>query len=120
MANEDMRELVEQVWRELGPGYTESIYHNALEVLLRQHHMQYETERIIPVTFQNHVVGNLRADLIVDGAVVELKSVRTLTEPNRDQIKTYMKLLHSDKGYLVNFGSQLQFEELNSRDIFPT
>ena len=115
-----MLELVHSVWDELGPGYTESIYHNALEVLLRREGVPYETERIIPVVFQNHVVGNLRADIILRDCVIEWKSVKSLTEPNRIQIKLYMKLLQCGKGLLVNFGSdQLQVEEFTLSECTP-
>jgi GxxExxY protein len=113
--------LVRAVWEELGPGYTESIYHNALEVLLRRNGVSYETERIIPVCFQNHVVGNLRADIILQDCIIELKSVKSLTEPNRTQIKLYMKLLKVERGILVNFGSdQFQIEEFRLSECTPT
>ena len=113
-----IKRLVEQVYQTLGPGYTEGIYHNALEVLLRKNRMSYETERIIPITFENHVIGNLRADLIVDGSlIVELKSTRTLTGANRLQLQTYMHLLGITDGLLVNFGSErgLQTEQVSGR-----
>jgi len=107
-----MIDLIKQVWDELGPGYSEAIYHNALEVVLRLNNIQYETERIIPVKFKGHVIGNLRADIILNDCVIELKSVRSLTEPNRDQIRNYMKILGHTKGYLVNFGPEFQMEEI--------
>ena len=113
-----IKRLVETVYQTLGPGYTEGIYHNALEVLLRKNRMSYETERIIPITFENHVIGNLRADLIVDGSIiVELKSTRTLTGANRLQLQTYMHLLGITNGLLVNFGSErgLQMEQVSGR-----
>jgi GxxExxY protein len=116
-----MLDLIRSVWEELGPGYTESIYHNALEVLLRREGVPYETERIIPVSFQNHVVGNLRADIILRDCIIELKSVKSLTEPNRTQIRLYMKLLNYQNGILVNFGSdQLQIEEFKLSECTPT
>jgi GxxExxY protein len=111
-----IKNLVENVWRTLGPGYTERIYHNALEVLLRKHGIAYETERIIPIVFENHVIGNLRADLIVAGSlIVELKSIRTLTAACRTQVQTYMHLLGITEGLLVNFGSErgLQMEQVS-------
>ena len=117
----EVEPLVRSVWDELGPGYTESIYHNALEVLLRRQGISYETERIIPVCFQNHVVGNLRADIILQDSIIELKSVKSLTEPNRTQIKLYMKLLGCRSGVLVNFGSdQLQIEHFTLSECIPT
>ena len=107
-----MQALAEQVWNELGPGYSESIYHKALEVLLREKNIPYETERIIPVTFHGHNVGHLRADLIIQGTIIiELKSVKNMTESCRQQLRNYMKLLNYSKGYLINFGSELEIEK---------
>jgi GxxExxY protein len=115
-----LEQLIKDVWDELGPGYSESIYHNALEVQLRENGIGYETERIIPVSFHGHVIGNLRADLILNDTIVELKSVRALTEPNRTQIQLYMKLLEKD-GVLVNFGpDKFQIEHFTLSKCIPT
>lgn len=101
--------LIQQVYEELGPGFTEAIYHNALEVLLRMNKIQYESERIIPVKFRGHVVGNVRSDLIIDReTVVELKSIKTLRSEDIQQTKMYMNLLGIQKGILVNFGPKLE------------
>jgi GxxExxY protein len=117
----DIESLARDVWGELGPGYTESIYHNALEVVLRQKGIPYETERIIPVRFLDHVVGNLRADIIIKDCIIELKSVKSLTEPNRTQIKLYMNLLKVPNGVLINFGSdQIQIENFTLSEYTPT
>jgi GxxExxY protein len=108
-----MQALAEQVWSELGPGYTESIYHKALEVLLREKNIPYETERIIPVPFHGHNVGHLRADLIIqETIVVELKSVKNMTESCRQQLRIYMKLLNYSTGFLINFGNELEIEKI--------
>jgi len=106
-----MLHIISQVWDTLGPGYSEAVYHNALEVSLRLAGIQYETERIIPIEYMGHVIGNMRADIILKDCIIELKSVRSITESNRDQIKIYMKLLNYSQGILVNYGSELQVEE---------
>jgi GxxExxY protein len=101
-----VRMISEHVWNSLGPGYSERVYHNAFEVALRMNSVCYETERIIPIFFQGHNVGNLRADLVIDQCIiVELKSVAKLKEENRNQIKNYMKLMKLNTGILVNFPS---------------
>jgi GxxExxY protein len=101
-----VRMVANHVWDSLGPGYSERVYHNAFEVALRMNSVSYETERIIPIFFQGHNVGNLRADLVIDQSViVELKSIVRLKEENRNQIKNYMKLMTLGTGILVNFPS---------------
>jgi len=116
-----VRMISEHVWNSLGPGYSERVYHNAFEVALRMNSVCYETERIIPIFFQGHNVGNLRADLVIDQCIiVELKSVAKLKEENRNQIKNYMKLMKLNTGILVNFPSvagQVEIEVFMSDNI---
>jgi len=99
-----IKQLATQVYSTLGPGFSESVYHNAMEVLLRKNNINYETERIIPIVFEEHTIGNLRADLIVDNnLIVELKAVRTINCAMKTQVKNYMKLTGIQQGLLINF-----------------
>lgn len=99
-----IRELCNRVYGELGPGYSERVYHNALEVLLRQNGISYETERIIPIVFEGHTIGNLRGDLIVNNeTIVELKATKSLVQMNRIQAENYIKLTGIPRALLVNF-----------------
>ena len=108
-----VRTLAERIHNRLGPGYSESVYHNAMEVELRAHGIPYETERIIPIEYEGHVIGNLRADLIIDKkTIVELKSTRNLNDAARIQAQQYMKLLGLPEAILINFGLELQIEEI--------
>ena len=92
--NEFIEKSVQKIWENLGSGYSERMYHNALEVCLRRANIPYETERIMPVVFDGHTLGNLRADLVVDGRyVIELKSTKTLRDEHRTQVRLYLKLL---------------------------
>jgi GxxExxY protein len=96
--------LANEIYRNLGPGYSERVYHNAFEVILRKKGIQYESERVIPIMFMGHAIGNVRADLVIEGeTVVELKSIKNLTSSTRIQVDNYMKLTGLKKGLLVNF-----------------
>ena len=111
-----LRNISNDIWESLGPGYSESVYHSAFEVALRNQGIYYETERIIPVFYSGQNVGNVRADLIIDRkVVVELKSVSKLNEVYRIQTRNYLKLLEIKTGYLINFPDKngpLEFEEI--------
>jgi GxxExxY protein len=97
-------EYANTIYDTLGSGYSERVYHNAMEVMLRQNGTPYETERVITIDYRGHTIGNLRADLIVDKSiVVELKAVKTLNDANRTQLKKYIELLGITKGILINF-----------------
>jgi len=112
--NDDLREIADNIWLSLGPGYSESVYHCAFEVALRKRKTPYETERIVPVFYDGQNVGHIRADLIIDRrVVVELKAVSKLNETYRIQTRNYMRLLNLDEGYLINFpdkSGSIEFE----------
>ena len=107
-----------QIWQTLGPGFSERVYHNAMEVCLRRACIPYETERIVPIMFMEHSLGNMRADLIVQGSlVVELKSVRSLKDEHRTQTSAYLRLLGLTDAILVNFPTHSDTVELED---FPS
>ena len=101
---ERVKEFAQVVYRDLGPGFSERVYHNAMEVLLRKEGIPYETERIVPVVFMGHTIGNMRADLIVDQSlVVELKATKALNQAMTTQAQKYLQLLNLPHALLVNF-----------------
>ena len=103
----DIEQLVRDVYSELGPGYSERVYHNAMEVLLREKGIRYESERHILVHFRGHVVGQLRADIIIDNRIIlELKAIKTLTGGMEQQARKYLDLTGLRTAYLVNFPLQ--------------
>jgi len=102
-----LREFVNTIYKDLGPGYNECVYHKAMEVILRAQGVQYESERIVPIVFQGHTIGNVRSDIIVEGRIVlEFKSVRALTDAAALQTRNYLRLMGLSLGYLINFGHQ--------------
>lgn len=108
--------MAKTIYDTLGPGFSEAIYHNALEVELRNSMMEYETERIIPISFKQHVVGNVRADLIVaKSIIIEIKAIAKLRPCDRLQLENYMKLTGCEFGILLNFGPSLEVEEVSSQ-----
>ena len=113
-----IRSVATRVWHSLGPGFSERVYHNAMEVGLRKLSIPYQTERIVPIMFDDHAIGNIRADLIVDSRViVELKSVKALKDEHRVQTRMYMRLLGLPEAVLINFpnsGNDLELEDLTS------
>ena len=99
----DIETLAKEVYT-LGAGYSECVYHNGMEVLLRKAGVPYETERIVPITFQGHVIGNVRADIIVNNEIVlEFKTIRALSDQNEIQARNYLNLTGLKKAYLINF-----------------
>ena len=103
----DIEKMMGEVFSELGPGYSERVYHNAVEVILRENRIPYESERHILVRFRGHVVGQLRADIIIDNSVIlELKAIKSLTDGMELQAQKYLDLTGLKTAYLVNFPLQ--------------
>jgi len=107
MTSLSVEDMMKEVYKELGPGYSERVYHNAIEVLLREKKIPYESERHILVRFRGHVIGQLRADIIIDSTtILELKAIKTLTDGMEQQVQKYLDLTGCSRGYLVNFPLQ--------------
>ena len=100
----DIIQIAKHVYQTLGSGHSERVYHNAMEVMLRKHNIQYETERIVPIVFEGHTIGNMRADLIVENTtIVELKSASKLNSAMKTQALNYLKLTGLRRALLINF-----------------
>ena len=99
-----IKEFANAIYKTLGCGHSERVYHNAMEVILRKNNIAYESERILPIEFEGHTIGNMRADLIINKKlIVELKSVKVLTPAMNQQTINYLNLTGLTEGLLVNF-----------------
>ena len=100
------------VHRELGPGYLEKVYENALAFAIQSCGLSVDQQVAIPAHFRGVVVGDFVADLIVEGRlIVELKAVSGLLPVHESQLVSYLKSTGIDVGLLINFGAQsLQFK----------
>lgn len=102
-----------EVHKIMGRGLLESIYHQCLKEELQHRNINFLTEMKIPVTYKNKELEiDFRCDLFVeDCLVVELKSVAEIITIYEAQVLTYMKLLKSPKGILINFNCNNIFSE---------
>jgi GxxExxY protein len=97
-----------KVHGELGPGFNERIYHNALIQTLEKNGLNYQTEKNIDVLFQGKLVGKLRLDLVVEDKVVtEIKALTgMLPKVFELQVLSYLKASELKVGLLINFGNK--------------
>lgn len=101
----------ERVREALGTHFSESIYHRALEVELRDKGVSYESEAVIPVVYGCKNVGSVRADLIVQNeVVVELKAVAKISSAHIGQVRNYMRLRGVQTGVVVNMSAEQSLE----------
>ena len=96
-----------KVHNELGPGFNERTYHNALVLDLKENGLTYKTEKVYKVSYKGESVGNFRADLIVeDNIIVELKALASnIPKIFESQVLSYLKASGLKTGLLVNFGN---------------
>ncbi len=109
-----------EVMKELGPGFVESIYKNALLIAMRQKGLQVEVERTFEVIFRGTVIGRYRTDLVVGQTViVELKCCESLAREHQAQLFNYLKVSRLPIGLLVNFRrGKLEWKRLQSNEEF--
>jgi GxxExxY protein len=93
-----------EVHRQLGPGFLESIYENALTVELRRCEVGFARQLAVPIVFRGVEVGLHRLDLFVEGQiVVELKAVKEITPTHFAIVRSYLKAAGREHGLILNF-----------------
>lgn len=103
-----------EVMNELGVGFLESVYKNALFFALREKGLLVETEKSFEVYFKSQKVGLYKADIVVEGlVVVELKCCKSLLPEHQAQVINYLVASNLPVGLLVNFNNkQLDYKRL--------
>jgi GxxExxY protein len=93
-----------EVHRQLGPGFLESIYEEALCIELENRQIPFERQKEISVLYKGRPIGTQRIDLLVgELLIVELKAVEALAEIHKAQVISYLKATHLSLGLLINF-----------------
>jgi GxxExxY protein len=103
-----------QVHNELGYGFLEKGYENAMMVLFRRDGMKALQQVPITVRFSNEIVGDYFADILVDDMIVlELKSIEKINNAHRAQALNYLKATNKQLAIILNFGKEkLEYERL--------
>ena len=94
------------VHSQLGPGFLEKVYENALKIELEQAGFAVQQQHPLPVHYRNQIVGDFYADLLVNNQLlIELKSVSRLNKQHEVQLVNYLNASDIENGLLINFGS---------------
>ena len=95
-----------EVSNELGAGFLESVYENAMMVSLKEAGISTVSQKPIEVTFRGQTVGTFYADLLVeDKVIVELKATKAIVPEHQTQIINYLNATAIEVGLLLNFGN---------------
>lgn len=102
-----------RVYNDLGYGFLESVYEQAMIVALKEHGLAVEQQVPVPVWFHGQQVGDFRADLLVDSRLLlEIKAVRKLESAHEAQALNYLKATQIEVAMLLNFGPRPEFRRL--------
>src|SRR6267378_96598 len=95
-----------RVHRELGPGFLESVYEEALAVEFALSGIQFIRQHPVPLFYRDHQIGEHRLDFLVEGKiVVELKAINRLEDIHFAIGRSYLKATNLDDGLLLNFAT---------------
>lgn len=109
-----------EVHNELGNGFLEQVYQEALEEEFKIQKIPYERERFLPVIYKGKLLNKkYYADFVCYGSIiVELKSVSKLIKAHKAQVLNYLNASKSELGLLVNFGeTSLKWERITRFNI---
>jgi GxxExxY protein len=110
-----------EVMNELGVGFLESVYKNALFFALKEKRLLVEVEKSFEVYFKGKRVGVYRADIVVESSViVELKCCKMLLPEHQAQVINYLSITNLPVGLLINFNDrQLDYKRVHHPMHYP-
>ena len=95
-----------RVHKELGAGFLESVYEEALAIEFTSDAIPFERQKVVPILYREHHVGEHRLDFLVAGSVVvELKAISALQDIHFAIVRSYLKATSLDDGLLLNFAT---------------
>jgi len=104
-------ECAYKVHNTLGFGFLETVYQNSFLIELIKVGLRSEKEKKIQVYYDNQLVGDYMADIIVeDKVILELKSVKDLHPAHEAQLINYLKATGLEVGLLINFGESVEIK----------
>lgn len=104
-----------KVHRELGHGFLEAVYQEAMAIELKKQCIPFKREFHIPLTYDGiKLQTHYQADfLCFDHVILELKAISRLTGNEEAQVINYLKATNLNKGLLLNFGTRnLEYKRL--------
>jgi GxxExxY protein len=104
-----------EVHNELGHGFLEAVYQEALEIVFIQNEIPYIREKVLDIEFRSiKLQKKYSADFFCfDNIIVETKATKELTDTDLAQVLNYLKATNKKIGLLINFGSsRLQYKRV--------
>jgi GxxExxY protein len=94
------------VFRELGPGFLEAVYQEALQIELEARAVPFEAQKKIAIQYKGRTLRQpYVADIVCHGGIIlELKAVDLTSNKHLAQVINYLRATGMELGLLVNFG----------------
>ena len=109
-----------RVHTELGPGFLESMYEEALAIEFATAGIAFERQKLLPVFYREHLVGEHRLDLLVERKVViELKAISELEKIHFAIVRSYLKASGLQDALLLNFAASTLVVKRVGREYHP-
>ncbi len=104
------------VYKEMGPGFSEAVYQECLEIEFEYQNIPYESQKLLRLSYREQTLKKTFSPDFVcyDKIIVEIKAVSNLTNGDKAQIFNYLKVSKFKLGILVNFGHYpgLEYERI--------
>ena len=95
-----------RVHKELGPGFLEAMYEEALAIEWTAAGLAFERQKLLPVFYREHLIGEQRLDLVIEQKVIlELKAISALEDVHFAIVRSYLKAANLHDALLLNFAS---------------
>src|SRR5438105_13782659 len=110
-----------RVHKELGPGFLEIMYEEALAIELASTRISFERQKLLPVFYREHLIGEHRLDFVVErNAIVELKAISALEDIHFAIVRSYLKAANLHDALILNFASVRLIVKRVGREYHPT
>jgi GxxExxY protein len=112
-----------EVHRQLGCGFLEAVYQEALEMELAERGIAFQSQAAIPIVYKGHTLKTFyKADLVCyDAVIVEIKALNQISSIEEAQILNYLKATRHEIGLLINFGrTSLQYKRFILSQSLPS
>lgn len=111
--SDDILKAFYTVYNELGYGFLEKIYQNAIWLELKSKGYKVEAQKQIKVYYKGQLVGTYFADILIDDKIIiELKACELLMNAHVAQLINYLKATDVELGFLLNFGEEPEFKRI--------
>ena len=109
-----------RVHKELGPGLLKAMYEEALTIEFTAAGVAFERQKLLPVFYREHLIGEHRLDFLVEAKViVELKAISALEDIHFAILRSYLKAAYLDDALLLNFATARLTVKRVGREYHP-